>query len=132
MVNGAARRYLDGGFEVPSRNRANTGQVEMLKATKFLIQIGLAFVLLISFGAVAYDAGLDADGDENLGVAIVVAEAKSTADQNGTGESRVRIASSTSSSRPSYFVSKFGLHVLSTASPLSLLGSPQICVPLRP
>lgn len=52
----------------------------MSRTINFLVRVGLAAILLFSFGAAAYDPGVNDDGDENLGIAVVLsAEAKKPA-----------------------------------------------------
>jgi hypothetical protein len=101
----------------------------MSKAIKLILQLGLAAMLLISFGAVACDASLDADGDDNLGVAVVL-QARSSATQNRGENNRGPVSTAATLSRPTSFLRSVG-HA-STVSPLALLGSPQLIVPLRP
>jgi hypothetical protein len=70
MSSGLAARCVD----VPETTAQG---YEMSRTVKVLIQLGLAAIMLFSFGAAAYDPGGNDDGDENLGIAVILgAEAK--------------------------------------------------------
>ena len=98
----------------------------MSRLSKVLVQLGLAVVLLLSFGAVGYDAGLNDDGDENLGIAVVVSEAgKTSAHQERARKIR------TATINPPATRAEASPSAVRTESPLPMLGSPQLIVPLR-
>ena len=102
----------------------------MSRATKLLVQLGLIAVLLFSFGAIAYDPGLDSDGDENMGVAVVLSATQSSREATDFRSERVPTISTATRSQSK--VSAVASYALSTAAPLALLGSPHLIVPLRP
>jgi hypothetical protein len=98
----------------------------MSRLSKVLVQLGLAVVLLLSFGAVGYDAGLNDDGDENLGIAVVVSEVGKTSAHQESAR-KIRTASVNSPATGDEALAS-GVR---TESPLPMLGSPQLIVPLR-
>ena len=102
----------------------------MSRATKVLVQLGLIAVLLFSFGAIAYDPGLDSDGDENMGVAVVLSAAQSSSDDRDFRSERVPAISTAAQSQRNLFA--VASYTVSAAAPLALLGSPHLVVPLRP
>lgn len=51
----------------------------MLRTTRLLIRFGLAAVLVLSFAATGYLPTLDDDGDENIGMSMVMTQAGSEA-----------------------------------------------------
>lgn len=102
----------------------------MSRATKVLVQLGLIAILLFSFGAIAYDPGLDGDGDENMGVAVVLSAAQSSSDDSSVRSERVPTISTATPSHSKVFA--LASYAVSTAAPLALLGSPHLIVPLRP
>jgi len=101
----------------------------MSRIAKLLVQIGLTAVMLFSFGAVAYDCGLDNDGDENLGVAIVLGtHSDSTTVREGRLSKRARVtlaARVSATNHPSSATRQ------QSSAPMLLLGSAQIQPPLR-
>ena len=92
---------------------------------KRLLEFAIVAMVLFSCSAVAYDPGLDSDGDENLGMAVVMSESRPAGSRKAHSIQRER------SFPPS--VRRYAWHIPLPlyASPLSLLGSPQILVPLR-
>jgi hypothetical protein len=99
----------------------------MSRAVNVLIQLGLAAILLFSFGAAAYDPGVNDDGDENLGIAVVLsAEAKKpAADRQRTSVMPVASPASNGDTlkRPSLF--------LAESSRLTLPNASNVPIPLR-
>jgi hypothetical protein len=98
----------------------------MPRTVNVLIQLGLAAILLFSFGAAAYDPGVNDDGDENLGMAVVLsADAKKPA----ADRQRTRVAAVASPAtdaalkRPSLF--------LTESSRLALPNASNVPIPLR-
>lgn len=102
----------------------------MSRAAKVVVQLGLIAVLLFSFGAIAYDPGLDSDGDENMGVAVVLCAAQSSSADSSVRSERVPTISTATQSHGKVFA--VASYAASTAAPLALLGSPHLIVPLRP
>src|SRR3954447_23816721 len=92
----------------------------MSRAVNVLIQLGLAAILLFSFGAAAYDPGVNDDGDENLGIAVVLsAEAKKpAADRQRTRAAAVAspAISNDALKRPSLFLTESSRLALPNAS----------------
>lgn len=102
----------------------------MQRATKLLVQLGLIAVLLFSFGAIAYDPGLDGDGDENMGVAVVLSATQSSRETTDFRSQSVPTISTSMHSQSRVFA--VASYAFNTAAPLALLGSPHVIVPLRP
>jgi hypothetical protein len=102
----------------------------MSRATKLLVQLGLIAVLLFSFGAIAYDPGLDSDGDENMGVAVVLSATQSSSEETGFRSERVPTLSTATRSQSS--LRALASYTVRVSAPLALLGSPHLIVPLRP
>ena len=101
----------------------------MLRVTKFLARIAFAVALVFCVNAFAFDPGLDIDGDEDLGMAVVIP-------QRNCRLSDIRSepcaeAASFATCQESAPVKLISLPHR-PAPPLSLLGSPHLIVPLRP
>jgi hypothetical protein len=91
-----------------------------------LIQLGLVLALLLSFGAVSFDPGLDGDGDENIGVSIVMPTRYTRQD------ARIKREKAAGTSAPDASVTpEPSFHSIVAIAPMPSLGSPQLIIPLR-
>jgi hypothetical protein len=101
----------------------------MLRVTTVLARIMFVVALVFCVNAFAFDPGLDTDGDEDLGIAVVMPQSNSPI-ANIHLECCAEAATSVGCWKPAQL--KLFSFNQRTASPLSLLGSPHLVIPLRP
>jgi hypothetical protein len=101
----------------------------MTRLVKLVIQLSLLAVLLFSFGAAAYEPGVNDDGDENLGIAVVLQQArKAPAGQESARRNRIVTTAITAATQPNQHQ---GSSNYVAPAPLQALGSPNVPIALR-
>jgi hypothetical protein len=101
----------------------------MLRVTTVLARIVFVVALVFCVNAFAFDPGLDTDGDEDLGIAVVMPQSNCRL-ANINLDSCAPAATFVGCWKPAPL--KLFSFTQRTASPLSLLGSPHLIIPLRP
>lgn len=100
----------------------------MSRLLKLVIQLSLAAVLLFSFGAAGYEPGVNDDGDENLGIAVVLQQAKKSTACHESARRRIVTTAATIATQPNQYQAQ---SPVAAPAPLQSLGSPNVPLNLR-